>query len=119
MPASLYERLGGLEKISSIMNDVVDLHCVNPLIKVRFEKSDTAKLKAAATTFFCSGSGGPETYTGKDMLTAHRGMNISEQEFMAVVDDILAALDTHRVGDQEKMEVLSILYSMRGEIIRV
>ena len=112
MPATLYERLGGFEKISAIMSDVVDLHCVNPLIKVRFEKSDTAALKATATKFVCAGTGGSEAYEGKNMLDAHKGMNISEQEFLAVVDDVLLALDKNQVGPQERMEVLAILYSM-------
>ena len=61
----------------------------------------------------------PETYTGKDMLSAHRGMNISNDEFVGVIDDVLAALAKNGVGKGEQDEVLSILYSMKGEIVRV
>jgi hemoglobin len=53
------------------------------------------------------------------MVEAHRGMNISEQEFMAVLDDAMAALEKHGVGQQEKMEVLFILHSMRTEVVRM
>ena len=53
------------------------------------------------------------------MLTTHKGMNISEQEFIAVVDDIMWALDKHAMADDTKKDVLSILYSLKGEIIRV
>jgi hemoglobin len=117
--ATLYTRLGGLEKIAVIVSELVDLHLVNPVVKNRFAKSDPAQLKHQATMFFCAGSGGPEQYTGKDMLTAHRTMNISEQEFIAVIDDVLAALDRNHVGMQERMEVLAILYSLKGEVVRV
>ena len=53
------------------------------------------------------------------MLTTHRGMNISEQEFIAVVDDILKAMDKNQLGDDVKKDVLFILYSLKSEIIRV
>ncbi|HLE66776.1 MAG TPA: hypothetical protein VI730_06480 [Burkholderiales bacterium] len=46
-------------------------------------------------------------------------MNISEQEFVAVLDDILAAMDKNKLGDQEKREVLAIAYSLKAEVIRV
>jgi hemoglobin len=118
MAATLYERLGGRERIQAIMSDVVDLHLRNPVIRTRFAKSDVAALKRHGTEFFVTGSGGPGSYQGRDMRTAHAGMNISEQEFMAALDDILTALEKHRVGQAEKNEVLGILYSMRGEIVR-
>jgi hemoglobin len=119
MKASLYDRLGGFDGICAIVNDVVDLHLVNPLIKTRFANSDIAKLKKNATLFFCAGGGGPESYPGKDMLAAHRSMNISEQEFVTALDDTLAALDKNRVEAEERMEVLAILYSLKDQIVRV
>lgn len=119
MSASLYDRLGGIARISAIVNDLVDLHLTNPLINARFAKSDVSALKKNATLFFCAGSGGPEVYAGKDMLAAHKSMNISEQEFIAVLDDALAALDKHGVGAQERMEVLAILYSLKSHVVRV
>ncbi len=116
---TLYERLGGRSGIAAIVNDLVDLHLENPVIRARFVNSDANRLKEAATLFFCAGSGGGESYSGKGMLEAHHGMNISEQEFMAVLDDAMAALEKQGVGQQEKMEVLFILHSMRKEVVRV
>ena len=52
---------------------------------------------------------GPETYTGKDMLTAHKGMNISEQEYLAVMDDIVLAMDKNDLNDDAKKDVIAIL----------
>ena len=60
-----------------------------------------------------------ETYTGKDMLSAHTSMNISDQEFNAVIDDVLKALKSNGIGEQENNEVLAILWSMKGEIVGV
>jgi hemoglobin len=53
------------------------------------------------------------------MLSAHKGMNISEQEYLVVVDDIMGVLDKHNIDETAQKDVLAILYSLKGEIIRV
>lgn len=119
MSASLYERLGGTAGITKIAHDVVDKHLTNKTIATRFANSDLTKLKNAAATFFISGTGGPSVYKGKDMLAAHKGMNIATGEFMAVLDDALAALAENNIGQREQEEVLFVLYSMRSHIVLV
>ena len=72
-----------------------------------------------AREFFSAGSGGPEKYTGRDMKTAHKGMNISEQEYLSVMDDIMGVLEKRGIDRATRKDVLDILYSLKGEIIRV
>ena len=117
--SSLYERLGGTEGITQIASDVVDGHLNNSCIANRFVESDVPALKKAAAAFFITGTGGPSMYEGKDMLSVHKGMNIDHAEFMAVLDDALAALEKNGIGQREQEEVLFVLYSMRGDIVRV
>ena len=120
MTGTLYERLGGYEGITRLVDDVMANHLKNPLIKTRFEASrDLDHAKRMAVDFFAAGSGGDVEYKGKNMLDAHRGMNISEQEYMAAIDDILAAIDSHGIDGATRTEVLGILYSLKEEIIRV
>ncbi len=76
-------------------------------------------MKHAAATFFISGTGGPDVYEGKDMLSAHRTMNIDNDEFVAVLDDALQALEKNGIAQREKEEVLYVLYSMKGDIVGV
>ena len=117
--ASLYERLGGEERIRSITADILDNHLKNKTVSVRYLDSDRERVIQVVTEFICAGTGGPQEYTGKDMLTTHRGMNINEAEYLAVVDDIMAALDSNNVGEREKQEMLMIAYSLKGEILHV
>lgn len=120
MPASLYERLGGEERIKQLATDILDNHYRNPLIRSRFEKvSDRAALERHSVEFLCAGSGGPQTYTGKDLMSAHKGMNVSEQELIAAVDDIVAAMTKNGYDQAEKNEVVAILYSLKGDVVRV
>ena len=119
MTASLYERLGGTEGITQIASDLVDIHLKNPRIAPRYANSHVAAVKNGAATFFIAGTGGPNVYQGKDMLATHKGMNIDIEEFVAVLDDALQALEMNNIGQREKEEVLYVLYSMKPEIVHV
>lgn len=65
-----------------------------------------------------AGTGGPETYSGRDMVTTHRGMNISEQEFVAVLEDAMAGLEKNGIDASTRATVLAILWSLKGEVVR-
>jgi hemoglobin len=119
MTESLYERLGGTEGITAIASDLIDIHLANPRIAPRYANSDIEKVKHGAATFFIAGTGGPSVYKGKDMLTTHKGMNIDGAEFLAVLDDALAALQKNNIGQREQEEVLYIFYSMKSDIVLV
>ena len=117
---SLYERLGRRAGIERITHDLIKNHLANPHVKARFEASeDILRVERRAVEFLCAGSGGPETYSGKDMLATHKGMNISEQEFVASCDDAMKALEKNGIDAATRSEVLGILWSLKGEVIRV
>ena len=118
MSTTLYQRLGGAERIASIIDNALDRHAVNEVLAPRFRGKDLAMLKKLGTQFFCSGIGGPQSYEGRDLRSAHAGMNVSEQEFLETMDDIVAALNDHGVAPPEVDEVVAILYSVRGDILR-
>lgn len=117
MADSLYKRLGGAENVNKIASSLVENHLTNSSISTRFANISVAKTKVTVAEFISSGTGGPDLYQGMDMLTTHKGMNISATEFIAVLDDALMALDDNGVGQPEQEEMLFILYSMRKEII--
>ena len=117
MSDTLYERLGGSDNITRIAADAVDNHLANPVVSTRYENSpmNVDEMKKSAAAFFITGTGGPAIYEGKNLLDAHRGMNINATEFMAVLDDILSALEKNDVTQKVQEEVLFVLYSMRKE----
>ncbi|MBU0637223.1 MAG: group 1 truncated hemoglobin [Planctomycetes bacterium] len=120
MAATLYERLGGVERISALARDLIKLHLSNPLLKTRFEQvKDLDRLERNTIDFICAGTGGPQTYQGKDVLSAHRHMNISEQELVAAIDDAMTAMAMNGYEQAEKNDVLAILYSLKGDVVRV
>lgn len=117
---TLYDRLGCRDGIARITRALIQNHLANPLVSNRYAQiQDMDRLERNVIDFFCAGAGGPEAYAGKDMLATHRGMNISEQEFVAVIDDAMAALVSCGIEPPVRNEVLAILWSMKGEVIRV
>ena len=117
--ASLYERLGRRPRIEEIVEVIWKNHTTNPLIKQRYVNSDPDRVKLMVTEMCCAGFGGPEAYTGKDMVSAQTGMNINETEFSAVCDDVLDALEKCNVGKRERDEILAILYSLKPEVVHL
>lgn len=116
---TLYERLGQRDGIARITRSLIENHMANPLVKTRYEGSDMARVEQRVVEFFCAGAGGPETYSGKDMLATHRGMNVSEQEFVTVIDDAMAALESNGVDAPTRNDVLAILWSLKEQVLRV
>ncbi len=117
---SLYERLGRFDGITRIVHDVMEAHLANPAVAPRFRNvKDLDHARKMAAEFFCAGCGGPEPYTGRDLLVTHKGMNISEQEYMAAMDDILGALEKNDIDPGTRGEVTAILYSLKGQVMRV
>ncbi len=122
MERILFDRLGGSTGISAIVDAVVEAHMCNPAVSARFlpyrdEPEKLSTIKQHTVDFFSAGSGAPVNYTGRDMVTTHKGMAITADEYMHVVDDILVVLDEHKIDTVSKNEVLAILWSLKGMII--
>ena len=62
-------------------------------------------------------SGGAEKYTGMTMKAAHKGMNIKDDEFNALVEDLTASLVKFDVQSKAKIELLTVLGGMRADIV--
>lgn len=121
---TLYQQLGGAKGVATFVDDVVAAHLDNPIIRARFlpylEDMDKVQvIKRHFCDFLGMGCGGPEVYTGKGMTAVHKGMNISNEEYMAALDDILMVLDRYQVDEQTKKEMLYMAYSVKSQIVHV
>jgi hemoglobin len=63
------------------------------------------------------GTGGPHHYTGRDMRTSHANLNITEQDFEIANEDTLAAMEENGVSEEDKKEIISILNSMKSDVV--
>lgn len=114
---SLYQRLGGHEAITAVVNDAIVNVSTDARINQRFAKAGGPKLTSNLVDLICERTGGPCTYRGRNMADAHEGMNISDDEFDALVDDLAKALDKFKVPPRERSEVMAILAQMKNAIV--
>jgi hemoglobin len=114
---SLYERLGGKEAITVVVDDFIKRVAADSQINRFFATTDIPKLKTNLVDQLCEASGGPCKYKGKDMKTAHKGLGVSNAHFDAMGNDMVAALNAAKVPEKEKNEVLALLGSMRKDIV--
>ena len=115
--ASLYDRLGGKPAISAVVDQFVTNVAGDKRINAFFANADIPHLKMELVDQICQASGGPCTYTGRDMKTAHQGMGIKDADFNALVEDLVAALDKFKVPEKEKGELLGILGPLKKDIV--
>ena len=114
---SLYDRLGGKDAIVAVVDDFVGNVAADNRINRYFAKTDIPRLKRNLVDQICAGTGGPCTYAGRDMKTAHAGMGVTNADFDALVGDLVKTLDKFKVPDKEKGELLGILGPMRPSIV--
>jgi hemoglobin len=120
--ASLYERLGAKPAITAVVDEFVARVAADAKINRYFAAAAAnpqrlAAFKGKLVDQICAASGGPCTYTGKNMKDAHAGMGITGAEFDALVGDLVGALDKFKVPEREKGELLGALGPMKTDIV--
>ncbi len=116
--AKLYDRLGGMDAINAVVKDFVEQQVAKDArINSFFANADIPGLEKKLADQICQASGGPCTYAGKDMKTAHAGMGIAEKDFNALVEDLVKSLDKFSVKEKEKTDLLGALGMMKGDIV--
>jgi len=114
---SLYDRLGGLPAITAVVDEFVSRTTTDPRIKERFFNTDADNLKKLLVQFVCMATGGPCKYEGRDMATTHAGMDLVDDEFNALVENLSGALDKFKVPAKEKGELLGALGPLKPQIV--
>jgi len=135
---ALYDRLGGEQGLTNLVNDFVQRALQDPRVNWQrkgvthggfFHKKrpvnwddnpqNVAVLKKHIVQFLSLATGGPARYEGKEIQATHAGMRITNPEFDAAVGDLKATLDKMQVPNTEQKELLAIIESTRPQIVTV
>ena len=120
---SLYERLGGVYSVATVVDDFIERLLVNdtlnanPAIKEARDRVPKAGLKFRVTALVCQVTGGPEKYTGRSMKEAHAHLNITQKEWDAMVAEFRKTLDKFQVPAKEQGELIAIVESTKEDIV--
>ena len=117
---SLYERLGGYDAISAVVNDLLPrLISDSQLGRFWNNRGDDGinREKQLLIDYLCSSAGGPLLYTGRDNKTSHKGMGISASDWELFMGHLNATLDAFKVPQQERNDVIGFIESTRADIV--
>jgi hemoglobin len=117
---TLYQRLGGYDAIAAVTDDFITHLATDPQLGRFFTGlSNDSKLRVRqhVVDFLCVATGGPCKYTGRDMKTAHTGLNISEADWNTSVKYLVGTLDKFKVPEKEKSDVLTAIGGLKGDIV--
>lgn len=121
---TLYERLGGVYSIATVVDDFIerllvdDVLNANPAIKEARGRVPKAGLKFHVTAMVCEVTGGPCKYTGRGMKEAHEKLNINEGQWNAMVGDFRKTLDKFKVPMNEQDELVGIVATTKKDIVK-
>ena len=117
---SLYERLGGYDAITAVVNDLLPRLQADSLLGRFWQhrgEDGVKREKQLLIDFLCACAGGPLYYTGRDMKTSHKGMKISERDWAAFLGHLNATLDAFQVPQAEREEAVAFIQSTKPDIV--
>jgi hemoglobin len=120
---SLYERVGGVNNIAMLMDDVIDRTYVDPVLNANPQIAEAHKrfprqiYKYQATSLACMAMGGPCKYAGRSPKEAHQHLRIAEVEWQEMIKIFHDSMDSFKVPPKEQSEVIAILESAKGDVV--
>jgi len=117
---TLYKRLGGYDAITAVTNDFLNrLATDKSLSRFFIGQSDDSKMKISAhiIDIVCKVTGGPCTYSGRDMKTSHKGLGITEADWNTMAMHFVATLNKFNVPKKEQDELLAIVATTKKDIV--
>lgn len=122
--SGLYERLGGVYAIATVVDDFIDRIMddprlnANPKVDEAHHRVSRAGFKYLVTEQVCQATGGPQQYTGRSMRDSHAHLDITPAEWEAFLDDFRQTLTRFGVPQAEQGELFAIVESTRGDIVK-
>jgi hemoglobin len=113
----LYEKLGGDTAINAAVDIFYRQVLADDRISQFFESTDMEAQHAKQEAFMTMAFGGPNNYTGKDMREAHKHMNLTNEHFNAVAENLVATLNELDVAQELIDEVVTIVSGAKDDIL--
>jgi hemoglobin len=117
LAGTLYEDLGGLSGIETIVGRTIDLSFTDARTKETFKNSKPHYLKKMITEQIAALSGGPVTYTGLDMKRAHKGLGLTTLHFNALVELLQQAMNESHIPYRTQNRLLALLAPMHRDVV--
>jgi hemoglobin len=116
---SLFVELGGEKVLKPVVHRLLVRAHREVDTRRSFKDSDMKRIEEKLYEQICALAQGPCTYTGDDMKLVHGGLQISEREFYALVQQLRDELDRAGVSTAAKNELLARLAPFKRDVVTV
>lgn len=117
---SLYQRIGGYDVIAGVMDDFISQMRTDPAF-ARFgggrSRDSATRARQLVVDLVCSLAGGPCTYIGRDMKTAHAGLKVTDAEWDSMMTKFKVSLEKFKIAAPEQQEFLAMIEGLRPAIV--
>jgi hemoglobin len=114
---NLFERLGGQEGIEAVVDALLVNIGADSRIKHYFNNLNQVRFKANNVAFLCEKTGGPCSYTGGEIKKVHKSLQVTSEDFDAMMEDVGKTLDEKGVAEADKKELMEIMASSKADIV--
>jgi hemoglobin len=117
---SLYKRLGGYDALAAVTDDFLNRLATDPKegrFFVGLSTDSKTRVRQHVVDFLCIATGGPCKYTGRDMVTAHTGLGITDDDWNIAVKALGDTLNKFKVPAREQQDVVSAVAPLKGQIV--
>ena len=116
-PDALYHTLGEQEGIGRFVDAALKRIHGDLRISIFFEKTDLPDLRRLLIEQICAASGGPCVYSGRSMEEAHSGMHLTDADFSAFVEDLIAAMNDVKIDAATQKTILGVFGPMKPQVV--
>jgi hemoglobin len=116
MTESLYEKLGGEAAVDAAV-DIYRKVLLDDRINQFFDTVDMERQHQKQKAFLTMVFGGPNKYDGKSMREAHKKMELNDQHFNAVAENLVATLVSLGVAQPLIDDVVAIALSVKDDVL--
>lgn len=123
---TLYDHLGGESAIYAITDAFIDRAIADPRVNFAREGHShsypmTPDAKAHVKLYWAQYldllAEGPQVYEGRNLADVHQGMNISEGEWVALLEDLKLTLDQFHIPSDQQKELITRVAATHDVIV--
>lgn len=115
---TLFEKYGGFSTISRMVHEFYEHVLESDQLAPYFEASNMDQLIEHQTRFISHLMGGPVTYEGRDLATAHQFLNITEAAFNEVAAILSDILEDGGVNEEDLNIIMNTVASVKKDIVK-
>lgn len=113
----MYAELGGADGVRTAVAVLYRRVTTDPELAHWFEGVNLERLQAHQRAFLAAAFGGPSAFGGRDLVTAHAEMGITDAAFERIVTTLLTALADLGVARPAISTVAERLEGLRSSIV--